>query len=52
MQNKDSGEHEFCFIKTNGENKDFVCMCGKLDQYLDGIVVEKSKEPNIRRSIH
>lgn len=43
MQNIDSGEHEYCFIKTNGENIDFVCMCVKLDEYLDGIVGEKKQ---------
>ena len=43
MQNKDNGKHGFCYVKTNGENKDFVYMCGKLDQHLVGIVGGKKQ---------
>lgn len=28
----------YTFVKTNGKNKDFVCMCTKLDQNLDDLV--------------
>lgn len=45
------------FVKTNGEDKDFVMLCGKLDDYLDEAAGEKVKRQkyvkyNQRDSIH